>query len=309
MSILLLSLLGCTHDFGLNQGWDEGELPRDSAAAEEEPVDSAEDSVAPEDSEHLEDLEPTEDDPPEQDLPPEDDCRHTSDLIYVLSRGDGRLMTFDPVTAEFTSLGTPRCGSTQTPGSMAVSRDGVAYVRYADDSVFAVYLDTMACTPTSYSDRRTHFDSFGMGYSTDSADTWRDQLYVANGSTLGVLDTATWTLTPIGDMPSQSELTGNAEGELWAMLPLERVAELARLDKSNGQRVERLSLPDFPDPAGIDTFAFATWNGRFYLFIREYGMGSSTDVYEVTRAGVMRRVLSDVGFDVVGAGVSTCAPG
>jgi hypothetical protein len=39
----------------------------------------------------------------------------------------------------------------------------------------------------------TGFDSFGMGYATDAADTWRDQLYVANGTTLGILDTATWT--------------------------------------------------------------------------------------------------------------------
>jgi hypothetical protein len=44
------------------------------------------------------------------------------------------------------------------------------------------------------------------------------------------------------------------------------------------------------------------------VFVREYGMGSSTDVYKVTSTGAMSKVLSDVGFDVVGAGVSTCAP-
>jgi hypothetical protein len=37
-------------------------------------------------------------------------------------------------------------------------------------------------------------------------------------------------------------------------------------------------------------------------------MGESTDVYEVNAAGDMTKILNDVGFDVVGAGVSTCAP-
>jgi hypothetical protein len=38
------------------------------------------------------------------------------------------------------------------------------------DSVFRVDLATMTCSATGYSDRTTWFDSFGMGYSTDSAE-------------------------------------------------------------------------------------------------------------------------------------------
>ena len=81
-----------------------------------------------------------------------------------------------------------------------------------------------------------------------------------------------------------------------------------QIDKTNGTTLATISMRTFPDPGGIDTFAFATWSGDFYVFVREYGMGSSTDVYKVTSAGAMSKVLSDVGFDVVGAGVSTCAP-
>ena len=44
-----------------------------------------------------------------------------------------------------------------------------------------------------------------------------------------------------------------------------------------------------------------------YLNRSEYGMGKSTDVYEV-QGSTMTKVMSNVGFDVVGAGVSTCAP-
>jgi hypothetical protein len=37
-------------------------------------------------------------------------------------------------------------------------------------------------------------------------------------------------------------------------------------------------------------------------------MGESTNVYQVDPSGTMTMVLEGVGFDVVGAGSSTCAP-
>jgi hypothetical protein len=319
--MVLLLLAACSNDFGLN-GAKPAPAVEDTAAADTAaPVDTAGDT-APEDTDEAVDTEvPDDTEEPDTDVPadtgeestpddpaPADDCTETDDLIYVLDRDQGRLYTFDPAARSFTTLGRVSCGTSQTPASMAVSRGGVAYVRYADNAVYALDLATMSCTATGYSDRRTGFDSFGMGYATDSADTWRETLYVANETTVGVLDAATWDVTPLGRLPSQSELTGNAEGELWAMLPLETPAKLARIDTATGDVAEQVSLRGFPDPSNIDTFAFATWSGNFYLFVREHGMGSTTDVYEVTSAGVTTKVLADVGFDVVGAGVSTCAP-
>lgn len=242
------------------------------------------------------------------DPPPDDDCVETDDLVYVLARDDGGLYEFDPSTTHFTSLGVPHCGTSASPGSMAVSRAGVAYVRYSDDSVYAVDLATLGCTKTSYSPHATGFGDFGMGYATDDAETWHETLYVANSKTVAVLDTSAWSLTTLGTLPSQAELTGNADGELWAMLPLEHPAELDQVDTTTGSVVATVPLLGFPNPADIDTFAFATWNGSFYLFVREYGMGRSTDVYEVARDGTMTRIVENAGFDVVGAGVSTCAP-
>ena len=190
---------------------------------------------------------------------------------------------------------------------MAVSRSGLAYVRYSDDSLYEIDLATLSCRPTDYRSP-SGFDSFGMGYATDDADTWQDQLYIADKDQVGLLNTATWQLTMVGSMPSQAELTGNSAGELWAFLPLESPPALARLEKSSGAEEERLRMMGFPDVGDIDTFAFAAWGGEFWLFVRTYGMGSSTDVYRVTADGTLSRVLEDVGFDVVGAGVSTCAP-
>lgn len=314
--ILLLSL-ACS-DFGLSQMKEPHGMPdeQDTAAPLDTSAEDLDTGTPPEDTGAVPsaDSEPAADtggDVPATDTgddpPPADDCAETDALVYVISRDDGTLYTFDPAALSFTSLGRVNCGTSQTPGSMSVSRDGVAYVRYADNSLYGLDLATMTCSRTAYSDR-SGFDSFGMGYSTDSADTWREQLFVANADTLGTLDTSTGVITTVGRMSSQSELTGDADGELWAMLPLESPAEIVQLDKSTGSTLSSIRLPSFPDPGDIDAFAFATWSGDFYVFVREYGMGSSTDVYKVTSAGTMTKVLTDVGFDVVGAGTSTCAP-
>ena len=319
----LLSLSGCLNDFGiqampdtkpggLDSAADTGPADTGPATDSPDPRDTDTGTAAADDS--ADDTEPPDSDPPVdsepvvEDPPPADDRDETSDLIYVLSRDDDLLYTFDPASLRFTSLGEVDCNTSLYPASMAVSRAGIAYVRYENDEVYSLDLATMTCSPTGYSDRRTGFDSFGMGYATDDPTTWRDQLYVANSSTVGVLDTNTWNIQTLGAMPSQSELTGNAAGELWAMLPLERPAQLRRIDTASGANLETLRLSAFPDPSTIDTFAFATWDGEFYLFVRISGMGNTTDVYRVERDGTMSTLLRDVGFNVVGAGVSTCAP-
>ena len=162
----------------------------------------------------------------------------------------------------------------------------------------------MICTETAYDE---DFGAFGMGYATQNASTWQDELYIANAEQLARLDTDSWSITAIGGLPSQAELTGNGEGELWAILPLESPAQLVHLNKENAQIQNTIYIPQFPDPHGLDTFAFATWGGDFWLFVRSYGLGSTTDVYRVEPDGTFTMFEEDTGMDVVGAGVSTCA--
>jgi hypothetical protein len=238
--------------------------------------------------------------------PPADDCEDSSDLVYVIDRAEETLYLFDPTLLDFTKLGKLSCpAGSSTPASMAVSRDGMAYVRYSDNDLYAVDLVTLNCTKTAYS---TNFGDFGMGFSTDSANTWEDTLFIANEADIASMDLTTWGLSPVNGLPSQAELTGNADGELWAFLPLETPAELIHIDKAGGAPIDVLRLPGFPDPGNIDTFAFATWGGDFWLFVREYGMGATTDVYQVTPDGQLTLARGDTGRDIVGAGVSTCAP-
>jgi hypothetical protein len=317
--LVVLALLACQYEFSMTKTPDVTVVEEDEAedtAPEvdtDEQEDTAEENVdtggsdVPDDTDPVDTGADTAEDPPD-DPPPADDCTESDDLVYAFSRDDNTLYTFDPASLSFTSLGRVNCGTTYTAASMSVDRSGTAYIRYSDDRVYSVDLATMTCSPTGYRDSTTRFGSFGMGYSTDSADTWRDQLYVANEDQLGILDTSSWTITNLGRMPSQSELTGNADGELWAILPLETPAKIVQLDKTDASTLTTITMRSFPSPSDIDTFAFATWSGDFYVFVGEHGFGRTTDVYKVTTSGTMTLELENVGFNVVGAGVSTCAP-
>ena len=304
---LALALTGCATDFGLQEVMGPEALGDDTAVPEEEPEADEEDTAVDTGEPYEPAKDEGKDDPEYEEDPPEDDCTETSDLIYVVDRDSSDLYLFDPDLLQFTRLGNLDCGTSATPGSMAVSRSGVAYVRYSDENLYEIDLASLSCRPTQY-DSPAGFGSFGMGYATDDANTWRDELYIADADRVAQVNTNSWELDMLGSMASQSELTGTSAGELWAFLPLETPAALARIDKDSGLEQERIRMSNFPSLSDIDTFAFAAWGGEFWLFVRVYGMGSSTDVYRVDDEGHLDRKLEDVGFDVVGAGVSTCAP-
>ncbi len=313
--LLFSSLVACS-DFQLTAMSDGGETGEallldtgwvggGSSEVGEPPQDDWEGEPSSEEGEPAE--EPSEDANPVEDPAPEDDCEDSSDLIYVIERDNDELKLFDPETLAFATLGTLDCDLWSRPGSMAVNRQGSAFVRYSDDSLYEVNLETLACSPVTYS-RPGGFGSFGMGFATETDGTWREELYVADADTLGVLNEADWGIDTVGTLPSQSELSGTAEGERWAFLPLESPAALVSVNPETGRERSRVELSGFPDPSALDAFAFAAWGGDFYLFVRTYGMGNSTNVYKVDSSGSLTLERERVGFDVVGAGVSTCAP-
>jgi hypothetical protein len=309
--LLAFALPACTTEYVLIETPDPPDyVIVDTGEAPEPPADTPASEEAPPEEPVFDDP-PTEPDPAEpvvEDPPPADDCDATSDLVYVIARDENALYLFDPSRLTFNRLGVLRCGTNANPGSMAVGRDGHAYVRYDDQTIKDVDLRTMQCTDTAYSDRRTQFGPFGMGFTTDVAGGWRETLYIANFFDLASLNTSSWSLDLVGGVPSQPELTGTANGDLWMFLPLETPAELVEVDKANGRRNRTVRLNGFPRATDIDAFAFAHWGGSFWLFVREFGMGRSTDVYQVDANRDLQLVTEDIGFDIVGAGVSTCAP-
>ena len=277
----------------------EPEVVPEDPEPETEPAPDPEPEVLPEEPETE-----TEDDIPP---PPVDDCEDTSDLLYAVDKGDGGLYLFDPSAGSFELLGIPDCGMfSGTPASMAVARNGIAYIRYSSSTLYAVDVETLECTETDMS--VSSFGKFGMGYATLHSNTWQDELFIANRDTLAKLNTSTFQVETIGVLPSQSELTGNALGELWGVFPLESPAQIMELDRESGQPQQSITLSFMPSPMNIDTFAFATWGGDFYVFLRLYGMGESTRVYRVSTTGHTEVLSNATGRNIVGVGVSTCAP-
>ena len=294
-----ICLMACSSDFDINNVRDPGARPD---------RDPLEDMINAGDEDPGEEPQLDEDEPEapiDEEPPPEDDCERTSDLIYVVDRDSQDLHLFNPVDLSFEYLTTLDCSMWGEPNSMGISRDGFAYVRYNTNDVYAVDLKSFECNETDYD---AGFGSFGMGYAADLKSTWKDELFIANKNTLAKVDPVSWDVTTVASLSSQAELTGNAHGELWGFLPLEKPAALVELDKETGATKQEITISGFPATKDIDTFAFATWGGGYWLFVRQYGMGNSTTVYTVDKAGHLRTMVEDSGFNLVGAGVSTCAP-
>ena len=270
-------------------------------------------------------------------------CSDAAKLVYVLS-GDYDLYSFDPAALKFTKIGRIDCdveqqkvmlddgfgdeieGPDNTPNSMAVDRTGKAWVGYQDGELFNVDTSTAHCTSTGFDYAHTDFNKYGMGFSADSAGATTDTLYLigekfdTDGASIGSegkglykLDTSTLALTAIGDFPGHlrrqaGELTGGGDGKLYGFFTTSPAVS-AEIDKTNAETSNEKSLDTVDLGGNSYAFAFSYWGGDFWF----YSAGGS-DPSKVTRLrtstnGKEETVVPDVGgFQIVGAGVSTCAP-
>jgi hypothetical protein len=248
-------------------------------------------------------------------------------LVYTVGT-DRTLRSFNPRTGRFRKIRTLECPTRErddSPFSMAVDRQGVAYVLFRrSEQLFRVSTATGACTetPARYVPRQFGFGLFGMGFATNAGGP-TETLYVAGEGTqgggtatgLGRINTSTFTLTPIGEFSPairQAELTGTGFDRLFAFYkkqPGSTTSYIGEIDPQTA-RVSRERRFDRVDQ-GFG-WAFAYWGGDFYMFYAPQAStlvkrwrpsdDSTADVPTSTDpAG------DDVGI-IVGAGVSTCAP-
>jgi hypothetical protein len=265
-------------------------------------------------------------------------CTAASQLVYVLSTSND-IYSFDPPTKVFTKVSSLQCQAQgMSPNSMAVDRQGNAWVNYigapdrrtgivSTGSIFKVDIATGSCVQTNIN-LSDGWYQLGMGYSTASATDATDTLYVAatgNGSGcaggglplnatpslgLAIVDTNAGTLTPVGpftgNLTGQSaELTGTGDGRLFGFFVLSPV-QVAQIDKTSGATPSPLTMTGVQCP---QAWAFSFWGGDFYLYTAPDGMtDSSVTHYTSTDGGIDTSYVVDVGFVIVGAGVSTCAP-
>jgi hypothetical protein len=237
------------------------------------------------------------------------DCAIETTLVYVVSQ-ENSLYSFDPSTLTFTLVGPLDCPANGfQPFSMAVDRQGYAWVLYTGGRIWKVDIKTAHCTATAYQPNQHGFQQFGMGFSSNSANSTDETLYLANygGSGIAALDTTSLVVTPVGQydqIHSAAELTGTGDARLFGFFETTPI-NIAEIDKTNSHILSQHPEPNISIGAA---WAFAFWGGSFWLFTNPNSTGSQVDQYD-PMTGNTNTVVPDVGgFSIVGAGVSTCAP-
>ncbi|MGZ3417524.1 MAG: hypothetical protein ACXWUG_08135 [Polyangiales bacterium] len=292
--LVLILLVGCSASKEDNGGTSLG-APRDSGGSTTDGGLSVEDGFTA--------------DTPSSDAVVGSDCAEENKQIYVVSQ-ENDLYRFAPATLTITKVGTLDCpAGSATPFSMAVDRKGTAWVLYSDGSLWKVSTKDASCASTSFVKNQEGFLTFGMGYVSDTPGSTSETLYVAEygGKGLGKVDSSLKLsfVGPYGAGGGAAELTGRGDARIFGFfdsnftLPV-RIAEL---DKSTGAIKTMKNQPSLSVGSG---WAFAHWGGSYWLFTAPSGSSQITE-YDFDK-DTSKVVKTDLGFVIVGAGVSTCAP-
>lgn len=247
------------------------------------------------------------------------ECSGDTKNPFVLSEDNG-LYSFDPVANTLRLVGNLACATGGArPTSMAIDRKGFAWVRHTDGSLWKVNTTSLQCTATTYAapaDTEAFF-KFGMGFSTASQGGSYEQLFLSDnaGAGLGRLDLTSFKRSFIGPYTGElvgktCELTGTGDGKLYGFF-VTTPAQIAEISKGTGDIVHADVL------TGVvpgDAWAFSFYAGDFYVYthVAPGSVPRADDGSDITRFrprdGSITVVKPKVGFKIVGAGVSTCAP-
>ncbi|HEX8792447.1 MAG TPA: hypothetical protein VF765_15970 [Polyangiaceae bacterium] len=250
---------------------------------------------------------------------PSADCPSGNDLVFVASE-ERRLYSFDPTTATFTLLGLADCAAGMYVNSMAIDRAGYAWINYGDGSLWKSPTQSPTCMPTGYKANSAGVALFGMGFSAKTAGSTAETLYIddLSGGGLGYIDLSSMSLLRFGPFTGDlvdrdCELTGTGDARLFGFFAGSPLgdggsASVTQIDPVSEGAMKQWMLPTVD--TGSD-WAFAFWGGSFYLFTAD--KYDANDPYTtVTKldpaTGSLTVLASNIGFRVVGAGVSTCAP-
>lgn len=262
-----------------------------------------------------------------------------SDFVYLIDE-QNNFLSFapkndrgagTPASELFTRIGVMNCATTRppykdylgaTPFSMAVDRYATAWVLYTTGELFKVSPKDASCQPTTYQPSQLGWETFGMGYVSDSPGAKTDTLWIAHANSssntdmsLGKID-RNLMLSKVGSFTGIShspEMTGTGNAELYGYFPSSQTGKhiIALINRTDASFMKTYQLAPLPSADENYSFAFAHWGGRFYYFIymklndgsyvsRVYRYEPSTDTSTL--------VVDKSPYVIVGAGVSTCAP-
>jgi hypothetical protein len=155
------------------------------------------------------------------------------------------------------------------------------------------------------------WERVGMGYSSNAVGSTSETLYIARigGTTgIGAVDITKSSVTPIGTFTGplageSAELTGTGDSRLFGFFTTSPV-QVAEISKQTGAPLTGVPMTGVVTP--LD-WAFSFWGGHFYLYT-SVGAGSSVTDYDPMSGTINPSYVTGLDFDIVGAGVSTCAP-
>lgn len=250
------------------------------------------------------------------------DCTDPSETLVYLVSSDAQgqnhqLYSFDPRNFSLALVSPIACPSVSSPFSMAVDREGVAYVLYFDGELFRVSTRTGACVATTFRPGQVpSFERFGMGFASDTGGA-EETLFVASAedrsanatSELATIGVPSFDLDVTGPFPSfvqSAELTGSGDGRLFAFYTKagRTGSFIGQIDKRTASVVAETPLPTIEQGNG---WAFAFWGGDFYTFTSPGGIVGSL-VHRVRLSDGSVEQVATVPQLIVGAGVSTCSP-
>jgi hypothetical protein len=239
----------------------------------------------------------------------------------VLS-SDDNLYSFAPDKKLFTKIGLLGCMTTMQPNSMAVDRNAVAWVNYVQAGgrngsggvIFQVSTKDASCQPNPTMTLPSGWTQLGMAFSTNAGSgAVSETLFVSGNGTgmgLGSVNLTAATLAPIGGFTGtlakqDAELTGTGDGRLFGYFTTSPV-NVAQIDKPTGATPNPVPMTGVSAPSD---WAFSFWGGHFYLYTAPgHGNGSDVIDYDPTSGATNLTYMTGIGFTIVGAGVSTCAP-
>jgi hypothetical protein len=241
-------------------------------------------------------------------------CSLAAELVYVFSLQND-IYSFDPPSKKFTKVATPDCQAGGQPNSMAIDRNLVAWLNYIG-GIYTFDLNKKSGCKLAISPP-AGFAQVGMGFSTDMVGGTAETLYLdgIGGGGLAKVNMATMTVVKIGlfsndpKLTGQSaELTGTGDARLFGYFTTFPYVRVAQLDKGNANIISDNELTGVTPPSA---WAFSFWGGDFYLYAAPgaNATGNSSVIhYSPSNNMVDPTYVADVGFEIIGAGVSTCAP-
>ena len=223
------------------------------------------------------------------------DCAPAARSIYVIGE-NRRLYRFEASTASLHLVGALSCSL--APVSMAVDRQGVAWVLSDEGLLFRVSTTDASCSPTDFAPGQSTFFKFGMGFATDTPGGQSETLYIGGDGTFGRIDLSSFRASLVGQWRlGASELSGTADARMFAFTRGETTS-FSEIEPHSGAVMSESVVGEVEIR---HSYAVASSGGAFWLFADARAYSYETATRKATLAN------EDLGVSVVGAGSSTCA--